>query len=150
MLGGRLPAIGDLAELPYLDRVVTESMRLYPPIWTLSRWTFEPFGLGGYDIPAEALILSPQLLVHRDPRWYEEPLAFRPERWTPEFRAALPRFAYYPFGGGARICIGDQFALTEVKLVLASIGQRWRLRYAGEGERASSPSSRCARRAGCR
>lgn len=134
VLGGRLPAIGDLPDLPYLDRVVTESMRLYPPIWTLSRWTFEPFELGGYDIPAEALILSPQLLVHRDPRWYEEPLAFRPERWTPEFRAALPRFAYYPFGGGARICIGDQFALTEAKLVLASIGQRWRLRYAGEGE----------------
>lgn len=139
VLGDRLPAIGDLPNLPYLERVVTESMRLYPPIWTLSRWAFEPFELGGYEVPAGALILCPQLLVHRDARWYEEPLAFRPERWTPRFRAALPRFAYYPFGGGARICIGDQFALTEAKLVLAAVGQRWRLRYGGEGEPGLAP-----------
>ena len=104
-------------------------MRLYPPIWTTGRMTFEPITLGGWEIPAGAAVSAPQLIVHRDPRWFDEPLEFRPDRWTPEFRAGLHRFAYYPFGGGPRLCIGEGFAWMEAMLLLATLGQRWSMRH---------------------
>ncbi|MCE2502065.1 MAG: cytochrome P450, partial [Dehalococcoidia bacterium] len=90
---------------------------------------FQPFNLGGYGIPPGALLAAPQLIVQRDARWFDEPLEFRPDRWTPEFRQNLHRYAYYPFGGGPRQCIGEAFAMMEAKLILATLGQRWRVRH---------------------
>lgn len=128
-LGGRPPTLDDLPHLPFTDRILTESLRLYPSIWFWSRMAFEPFTLGGYEIPAGAVLAAPQLIVQRDARWFEDPLEFRPDRWTPEFRSSLPRYAYYPFGGGPRQCIGEGFALMESKLILAAVGQQWAVRH---------------------
>ncbi len=129
VLGGRAPTTDDLTNLPFTERILTESMRLYPPIWSTGRMTFDPITLGGYQIPAGAALVAPQLINQRDPRWFEDPLEFRPDRWTPEFREQLPRFAYYPFGGGPRLCIGEGFAWMEALLVLATLGQRWAMRH---------------------
>ena len=129
VIGDRAPSLGDLPNLTLTEQILTESMRLYPPIWSTGRMTFQPIELGGYRIPAGAALVAPQLIIHRDPRWFEEPLEFRPDRWTPEFRESLPRFAYYPFGGGPRLCIGEGFAWMEAKLLLAALGQRWRMRH---------------------
>ena len=128
-LGGRTPTPDDLSNLPFTGQVLTESMRLYPPIWSTGRMTFQPITLGGWEIPAGAALVAPQLIVQRDPRWFDDPLEFRPDRWTPEFRENLPRFAYYPFGGGPRLCIGEGFAWMEAMLVLATLGQRWTMRH---------------------
>ena len=129
VLARRDPTLEDLSNLPFTERVLTESMRLYPPIWSTGRMVFRDFTLGGWEIPAGAVLSAPQLVVHRDPRWFEDPLEFRPDRWTPEFRAGLHRFAYYPFGGGPRLCIGEGFAWMEAMLALATIGQRWTMRH---------------------
>lgn len=129
VLGRRPPTLDDLPNLPLTDRILTESLRLYPSIWFWSRMALQPFMLGGYDIPAGAVLAAPQLIVQRDARWFDDPLAFRPDRWTPEFRSGLPRYAYYPFGGGPRQCIGEGFARMESKLILAAIGQQWTVRH---------------------
>ena len=129
VIGNRAPTLADLSNLTLTDRILTESMRLYPPIWSTGRMAFEPIELDGYRIPAGAAIVAPQLIVHRDPRWFKDPLQFQPDRWTPQFRENLPRFAYYPFGGGPRLCIGEGFAWMEAKLLLAVLGQRWRMRH---------------------
>ena len=129
VLGGRTPTPEDLTNLPFTERILTESMRLYPPIWSTGRMTFEPITLGGYQIPAGAAMVAPQIINQRDPRWFDDPLEFRPDRWTPEFREQLPRFAYYPFGGGPRLCIGEGFAWMESLLVLATLGQNWAMRH---------------------
>ena len=129
VIGGRVPTLADLPNLALTDRIITESLRLYPPIWFWSRMAFEPFSLGGYDIPPGALLAAPQLVVQRDARWFDDPLEFVPDRWTPEFEGSLPRYAYYPFGGGPRQCIGEGFAMMEAKLILATLGQRWRVRH---------------------
>ena len=128
-LAGRPANLDDLPNLPYTDRVVTEAMRLYPPIWTTGRMAFQDFDLGGWRIPAGAILTAPQLIVHRDPRWYDEPEQFRPDRWTPAFRESLPRFAYFPFGGGPRVCIGEGFAAMEARLLLTTIAQSWQLTH---------------------
>ena len=127
-LAGRPPAIADLPNLPFTDRILTESLRLYPSVWFWSRMSYEPFALGGYEIPAGALITAPPLIIQRDARWFDAPNEFRPDRWTDAFRERLPAYAYFPFGGGPRQCIGSDFALTEAKLILATIGQQWRVR----------------------
>ncbi len=127
-LDGRPPTPADLPNLPLTDQIVTESMRLYPPVYTTAQTAAEPFELGGYHIPAGALLTAPQIVVHRDGRWFEEPDAFRPERWTPEFRKSLHRYAYFPYGGGPRLCIGDRFSEMAVRLIMASFGQRWKVR----------------------
>ena len=129
VLGSRPPTLDDLPNLDFTDRILTESLRLYPPIWFWSRMAFQPLQLNGYEIPPGALLAAPQLIVQRDARWFPEPLEFRPDRWTPEFRENLPRFAYYPFGGGPRQCIGEAFARMEAKLILATLGQRWRVHH---------------------
>ena len=129
VLEGRTPTPDDLPKLPFTERILTESMRLYPPIWSTGRMTFDPITLGGYDIPAGAILIAPQLVIHRDPRWFDAPLEFRPDRWTPEFKEKLPRFAYYPFGGGPRLCIGEGFAWMEAMLILAQQGQRWAMHH---------------------
>jgi cytochrome P450 len=126
VLAGRLPTVADVDRLPYTTRVVTESMRLYPPAWLVGRRAVNEYSIGGYSVPARSIVVMSQWIVHRDPRHYPEPDRFDPDRWTPAFKAALPRFAYFPFGGGPRQCIGESFAWMELVLVLATIAQRWR------------------------
>jgi len=106
--------------------VVTESMRLRPPAYVVGRQAVEPVEVGGYVIPANGTVITPQYVVHRDPRFYDEPERFRPSRWADGLRERLPRYAYFPFGGGPRVCIGNTFAMMEAVLVLASLCRRWR------------------------
>ena len=123
VLQGRPATAADYGRLHYLDQIVTESMRLYPPAWIVAREATEDYDLGGYRVrPNEQLWIS-QWIVHRDARWFSEPNAFKPERWTAEMREQLPRFAYFPFGGGPRVCIGNHFAQMEAVLVLATLLQ---------------------------
>jgi cytochrome P450 len=126
-LGGRAPTIDDLPILPFARMVIEEALRLYPPVWAVERHAFGPDVLGGYAIPAGAGIVTSPYLTHRHPGIWEQPLEFRPERFTPERVAERPPFAYFPFGGGPRQCIGNTFALVETQLVLAAIVQRFRL-----------------------
>jgi cytochrome P450 len=109
--------------------VIAEAMRLYPPAWIVARRALEELELGGYRLPRRALVFASQFLLHRDSRFFPEPEKFDPERWKPEAEAARPKFAYFPFGGGARVCVGESFAWLEAVLVLATIVQRrhWEL-----------------------
>jgi cytochrome P450 len=125
VLGDRAPSVDDLPRLPYLDAVITESLRVYPPAWTVNRLAREPFELGGYYFPAGTRAIIPQWVVHHLPEVWGDPENFRPERWTPEYRQRLPRGAYFPFGMGPRICIGMPLAEMEMRLVLATILQRY-------------------------
>jgi cytochrome P450 len=125
-LSGRLPAVADVDRLPYITRVVTESMRLYPPAWLVGRRSVDEYTIGDYSVPPRSIVVMSQWIVHRDARHYPDPERFDPERWTPEFKARLPRFAYFPFGGGPRQCIGESFAWMELVLLVATIAQRWR------------------------
>jgi cytochrome P450 len=126
VLEGRLPGVADVDRLPYTTRVVTESMRLYPPAWLVGRRAVNEYRIGPYYVPPRSIIIMSQWIVQRDPRHYAEPDRFEPDRWTPEFKAALPRFAYFPFGGGPRQCIGESFAWMELVLLVATLAQQWR------------------------
>ena len=126
-LGGRLATADDLGALPYTRMVLAESMRLYPPAWIVGRRALGPFVANGYTIPARSIVLACQYVMHRDPRWFPDPDRFDPSRFTPEASAERPKFAYFPFGGGPRVCIGEQFAWMEGIIALATIAQRWRL-----------------------
>ena len=128
VLGGRPPTAEDMPRLVYTEMVLSESMRLYPPAWILGRRALKDYEVGGYRLPAGSLVLLSQYVTHRDPRFYPDPERFEPERWTPEAKAARPQFAYFPFGGGPRRCIGEGFAWAEGVLVLAALAQRWRPR----------------------
>jgi len=128
VLRGRLPTLADIALLPTVERVVTETMRLYPPAWIIGRRALAEYPIGGYGAPARALFIMSPYILQRDARYYSEPERFNPDRWTPELRAALPKFAYFPFGGGPRQCIGESFAWMELVLLVATIAQRWQLR----------------------
>ena len=128
VLQGRLPAMGDLGSLHYVERVVTESMRLYPPAWIVGRRAIDAYQLGEYLVPPRSILVMSPYLMQRDARFYPDPERFDPDRWTPEFRAALPKFAYFPFGGGPRQCIGESFAWMELVLLVATIAQQYRLR----------------------
>jgi cytochrome P450 len=130
VLAGRTPTIEDLAHLPYTRMVIEEAMRLYPPAYVIARLGVEPDVVGGYDIPAQAIITMSPYLTHRLPEFWPQPEKFDPERFTPDKVAERPRYAYIPFGGGPRQCIGNVFALTEAQLVLALIMQRARLSLA--------------------
>jgi cytochrome P450 len=127
-LNGRTPSMDDLPNLVYTEQVLTESMRLYTPVWGTSRIAINDVEIGGYPIQKGSLVFVSQYVTHRDPRWYSDPLEFRPERWTPEFKASLPRYAYFPFGGGPRQCIGEPFAWMEGVLLLATIAKSWTMR----------------------
>ncbi|GGL46974.1 cytochrome P450 [Halocalculus aciditolerans] len=122
------PGFGDLDALDYTDRAVTEGMRLYPPVWQLLREASEPDEIGGYRIPEGATVGVQQWVLHHDDRYYDDPWDFRPDRWTDDFKRNLPSYAYFPFGGGPRRCIGDRFALLEARLALATIARDWRTR----------------------
>jgi cytochrome P450 len=124
VLQGRLPTADDVPKLEYTRAVVAESMRLYPPAWTMGRRAIEAHTIGGYRVEKDALVLVSQWVVHRDPRWWDEPESFKPERWQAG-ATARPKFAYFPFGGGVRLCIGESFAWTEAILLLATIAQTW-------------------------
>ena len=129
VLGGRLPGVEDIPSLGLVERIVTEAMRLYPPAWIIGRRALEDYPVGGFVAPARSIFVMSQYVVQRDPRYYRDPDRFDPDRWTPEFRAALPKFAYFPFGGGPRQCIGESFAWMELALVVATLAQRWSLSH---------------------
>src|SRR5215469_1577881 len=126
VLGGRAPAMDDLPKLGYLGHVLTESLRLYPPAWGMARLAEEEHEIAGYSVRPGYGVAMAQWVVHRDARWFDAPLEFRPERWESGLAKQLPRFAYFPFGGGPRQCIGNTFALMEASIVLATIGQKFR------------------------
>ena len=127
VLEDRPPTVDDLQALAYVERVVTESMRLLPPVWAIGRQAIEPVQVGGYDLPRGTLVSMSQWVMQRDPRWFDEPERFWPDRWLDGHARKPPRFAYLPFGGGPRQCIGNNFALLEATLLLATIAQRYRL-----------------------
>jgi len=135
----RLPTLDDLPRLPYTEMVIAESMRLYPPAWAMGRQATEDISIGPYHLPRGTFVFFSQYLVQRDPKYFPDPLAFRPERFTPEAKAQRPRFAYFPFGGGGRQCIGESFAWMEAILVLATLAQRWRLEVDFQQEIALQP-----------
>ncbi len=137
-LGKRPWTVDDLPALAYTDAVRTETMRLYPPAWAVGREALEDDSLGGYDIPKGTQLWASQWVVHRDARFFEHPTRLSPERWTGGLAKRLPKFAYFPFGGGPRLCIGSAFALMEAKLLLATIAQRRRLRLLPGHERVES------------
>lgn len=127
VLGGRAPTMADLNRLPYTEAVVLETLRLFPPAWGMGREVVAACEIGGYPIPAGATIYIIQWALHRDPRYFERPEEFIPERWLDGLSQRLPRYAFLPFGGGPRTCIGNRFALMEARLILATIAQRFRL-----------------------
>jgi len=126
VLEGRAPGVADLPRLRYTEMVLSESMRLFPPAWILGRRAIVDHELGGYRIPAGSIVLLSQWITHRDARYFPDPLRFDPQRFTAEAQAARPKFSYFPFGGGPRVCIGEGFAWMEGVLVLATIARRWR------------------------
>jgi cytochrome P450 len=128
VLNGRVPTIDDLPRLTYTNCILSESMRLYPPAWAIARMAIDDHELAGYPVPKGTGVAALPWVVHRDPRWYENPEQFLPERWEGDLLKKIPRFAYFPFSFGARQCIGNAFALMEANLVLATIAQQYRFR----------------------
>jgi cytochrome P450 len=128
VLGGRVPTVADLPELKYTRMVLEEALRLYPPAPILSRKAITADELRGYPIAANSMIMISPYAVHRHPALWEEPERFDPERFTPERSAARPPYAYFPFGGGPRVCIGNSFAMMEAQLILSTVAQRYQLR----------------------
>jgi cytochrome P450 len=127
-LNNQPPGADDLVRLPYTEMVIKETMRLYPPAWQVSRSVVEPVQIGNRSFrKGDILFLSPYI-TQRDPRWWEQPDQFIPERFAPGNEERLPRYAYFPFGGGPRICIGNTFAMMEARLVLARLFQRYQFR----------------------
>jgi cytochrome P450 len=125
VLGGRLPGFEDVLALPYTAAVFSEGLRLFPPAWAIGRKALEDANICGTRVPRDGIVLLSPYVTHRDPRWFPEPERFLPERWvTPDH--VRPKFAYFPFGGGTRVCIGERFAQAEGVLLLATLGQRWR------------------------
>ncbi len=126
VLGGRLPTVADMKSLKYTRMVLAEAMRLYPPTWALDRENVADYPVRGYVIPTGSLVIVSQWATHHDPRWFPDPFRFDPLRFTPEGEATRPAYAYFPFGGGPRICVGEQLAWMEGVLLLALIVQQWR------------------------
>jgi cytochrome P450 len=125
----RLPTLADYSALRYTEQVFAESMRLYPPAWAMGRMSTRPVVLGPYRIQPGAHFFFSQYILGRDPQYFPDPLRFDPDRFTPEKKAARPKFAYFPFGGGSRQCIGESFAWMEGVFSIATIAQRWRMSY---------------------
>ena len=134
VLGDRDATLDDFPDLPLTDQIITETLRLYPPFWLLGRMVFETIEMGGYRIPTGVSVVVSPLTTQRDPRWFDSPLEFRPDRWTSEFRSELSQFAYFPFGGGPHKCIGEGFAWMAAKIALATLCRRWRATTTSKAE----------------
>jgi cytochrome P450 len=132
VLGDRPPTLADLPRLKYAENVINETLRVYPTVWVIGREAIERVELGGYSIPAGTTVLMPQWVIHRDGRWFQDPETFRPERWEGGLLQRIHRYAYFPFGGGPRICIGNNFALMEATLILATIARKYRVKLAAD------------------
>jgi cytochrome P450 len=128
VLGGRTPTIDDLPKLPYTRMVIDEVLRLYPPAWSVARQAIDDDEIAGYLLPKGAPVTAVQYITHRHPEFWSDPERFDPERFAPQRSAGRPKFAYFPFGGGPRLCIGNNFALMEAQLILATLAQRYRVR----------------------
>ncbi len=128
VLNSRLPSAEDYPRLRYTEMVFAESMRLYPPAWIIGRRALGDYRINGYHIPARSILLMSQFAMHHDVRYFPDPFKFDPERWRPEVKESRPKFSYFPFGGGPRLCIGESFAWMEGVLVMATVAQRWKLR----------------------
>jgi cytochrome P450 len=126
VLAGKTPTPDDLPNLPYTDAVLTEAMRVYPPVYLIGREATKELELGGYRVKKGYTVFMSQWVNHRDPRYFPNPEDFRPERWEDGLAKRIPKYAYYPFGGGQRVCIGNTFALMEAAILLAAIGQKYR------------------------
>jgi cytochrome P450 len=134
VLAGRAPTVDDLGRLAYSQMVIKESMRLRPPAWILNgRQAMEEVTIGPYTIPAGSTVFIAPYVMHRQAGYFPDPETFDPERFRPEKEKQMPRYAYIPFGGGPRICIGNAFAMMEAQLILATVAQRYRLSLVGEG-----------------
>jgi cytochrome P450 len=127
-LQGRLATFEDVPRLRYVEMVLAESMRLYPPAWAMGRYARADFQLGDFFLPAKTTVLLSQFITHRDARFFPDPLRFDPERFTPEAKSRRTKLTYFPFGAGARQCIGESFAWVEGVLLLATLAQKWKLR----------------------
>jgi cytochrome P450 len=139
VLGGRSPTPDDLHNLPYTDAVISEAMRVYPPVYLIGREATRDLELGGYRVRKGTTIFMSQWVSHRDPRYFPDPEAFRPERWLDGLAKRIPKYAYYPFGGGPRVCIGNTFALMEAAILLATVGQRYKFTLDPDAVIATSP-----------
>jgi cytochrome P450 len=128
VLKGRLPGFEDVPRMRYTEMVLAESLRLYPPAWAMGRYARNNFSLGDYFLPARTTVLISQFVTHRDPRYFPDPLRFNPDRFSTEGKAQRAKFTYFPFGAGARQCIGESFAWMEGVLILATLAQKWKLR----------------------
>ena len=126
VLGGRAPTVDDVPNLNYTAMIVNEVLRLYPPAWGIAREAVEDCEIGGYRVPKGSIVLMSQSVMHRDPRYFEDPDSFKPERWTNGLSKRLPKYAYFPFGGGQRLCIGNALALMESTLLIGTIAQSYR------------------------
>ena len=127
VLRGRTPTAADVARLPYTEMIVREAIRLFPPAPFFARQPTEDVTVGEWDIPKGSLIVVSTYALHRDPRFFPEPEHFNPDRFAPGWEERISRFAYLPFGGGPRVCIGNGFAMMEARLVLATVAQRCKL-----------------------
>jgi cytochrome P450 len=125
----RLPTIPDITKLEYTEKVLRESMRLYPPAWTLGRQALTDYMIDKYVIPSGSIVLMSQYVMHRNPQYFPKPEDFDPDRWTKEFKSVLPRFSYFPFGGGIRGCVGEPFAWIEGILVIATVYRKWKMHH---------------------
>jgi len=125
----RVPTIEDVPKLEYTEKVFRESMRLYPPAWTIGRQAINDYKVDKYVIPAGSIILMSQYVMHHNPMYYTDPDLFYPDRWNKEVKSHLPRFSYFPFGGGIRGCIGEPFAWMEGILLIATICNRWKMHH---------------------
>ena len=126
VLNGRVPTLGDLSRLPYTGQVFREALRLYPPAWIIAREAVTAYRLGPYDVPPGATIFMSPYATQRDPRFWNDPEHFDPDRWRDEFASQRPKFSFYPFGAGTRVCIGEHFAMMEGILLIAALMQRWK------------------------
>lgn len=142
-LAGRTPTLDDLPRLPFTRRVLAESLRMYSPAWVIGRRVLSDYVIeserGDYLLRPGDIVLVSQAVMHYDSRFYTDPERFDPDRWTPDAEAARPKFAYFPFGGGPRVCIGEQFAWMEAMLLLATLGRQWRMRLAPDQVVATQP-----------
>ncbi|HJT85909.1 MAG TPA: cytochrome P450 [Nitrososphaeraceae archaeon] len=123
----KIPSFRDIPKLKYTEKVFRESMRMYPPVWTMGRFVENPYSIGKYTIPKGSTILMSQYVMHHNSKYYDEPHIYNPDRWTEEFKQNLPRFAYFPFGGGIRGCIGESFAWQEGILLLSTVMKYWKM-----------------------